>query len=141
MIETIAIGGLELRFFATRESTEGGLDAFEMTVQPQARMPVPHYHENWDELVYGLEGTLTFRVDGRDIAIGPGQSVFIRRGIVHGFRNDGDAPGTCLCVLTPGILGPGYFREVAALVAAGAPDPARVVEIMRRHGLIPAPGG
>jgi hypothetical protein len=27
---------------------------FEMTVQPNARVPVPHHHENWDETIYGL---------------------------------------------------------------------------------------
>ena len=28
---------------------------FEMTLQPSARMPVPHYHESWDETgVLGL---------------------------------------------------------------------------------------
>lgn len=140
MIETIRIGGLELRFLQTKEGTAGGIDAFEMTVQPHARMPVPHYHESWDELAYGLSGTLVFRVDGKDVALGPGDSVFIPRGTVHGFRNDSQAPATCLCVLTPGVLGPGYFREIAEAMSP-APDPARMAEIMRRHGLVPVPAG
>jgi hypothetical protein len=42
-------------------------------------------------------------------------------------------------VLTPGVLGPEYFREIAALVANGTPDPAAVKETMLRHGLVPAP--
>jgi hypothetical protein len=37
--ETISMGGLELRFLQTKEETAGSLDAFEMTVQPNARMP------------------------------------------------------------------------------------------------------
>lgn len=139
MIETIRLGGLELRFLQTKEGTQGGIDAFEMVVQPNARMPVPHYHESWDELAYGLSGTITFRVDGQDVPIGPGESVFIRRGVVHGFRNDTQEPASCLCVLTPGVLGPGYFREIAAAMAP-TPDPARMAEIMRRHGLVPVPG-
>lgn len=140
-METIRLGGLELRFLQTKEGTEGGLDAFEMVVQPRARMPVPHYHESWDELVYGLSGRVTFRVGGEEVELGPGQTVFIRRGAVHGFENRSEAPASCLCVLTPGVLGPGYFREIAALLATGAPDPARMGEIMRRHGLIPVPQG
>jgi quercetin dioxygenase-like cupin family protein len=139
MPETIRFPGLELRFLQNKEETDGSLDVFEMTVQPAARMPVPHYHESWDETVYGLAGTLTWRVDGRDIAVGPGESVFIRRGIVHGFRNDGQAAATCLCILSPGVLGSGYFREIEALVAQGAPDPAAMKAIMLRHGLVPAP--
>lgn len=139
MSETIRIGGLELRFFQTKEETSGSLDAFEMTVQPNARMPVAHYHESWDETVYGLAGATTWRVDGRDIVVTPGDSTFIKRGIVHAFRNDAEETARCLCILTPGVLGPGYFREVAALVAGGAPDPAKMKDIMLRHGLVPVP--
>ena len=73
MPEVIRIGGLELRFLQSKDDTGGSLDMFEMTVQPNARMPVPHYHETWDETVYGLAGTTTWRIDGRDIGIGPAQ--------------------------------------------------------------------
>ena len=104
-------------------------------------MPVPHYHESWDETIYGLTGTTTWRVDGKDIALAPGETVFIRRGVVHAFGNNSGQPATCLCVLTPGALGPSYFREIAALVKVGAPDPAQMKAIMLRYGLVPAPGG
>ena len=136
--ETISIGGLSLRFLQTKEGTGGSLDAFEMIVRPDARVPIAHYHENWDETIVGLMGVSTWRVDGQDIALEPGQSIFIKRGIVHAFRNDTQEAASCLCILTPGVLGPGYFREVATLVAGGAPDPAKMKEIMLRHGLVPA---
>jgi len=140
MTETIVAGGLHLRFLQTKEETGGSLDVFEMIVQPNARMPVPHYHESWDETVVGLMGVTTWRVDGQDIELLPGQSLFIKRGIVHGFRNDTPEAASCLCILTPGALGAGYFREVAALFNNGAPDPAKMKEIMLRYGLVPAPG-
>ena len=139
MPEIIRIGALELRFLQSRDETGGSLDLFEMVLQPNARMPVPHHHETWDETVYGLAGVSTWRVDGRDVEVGPGQTVFIRRGVVHGFANPSGEPATCLCLLTPGVLGPGYFREIAALAAGGAPDPVRMRETMLRHGLVPAP--
>jgi hypothetical protein len=47
-----------------------------------------------------------------------------------------------LGIVTPGILRSDYFRELAALVeaaAGGPPDPAAIGEVMRRHGLTPAP--
>src|SRR6476660_7964282 len=120
MPEIISIGGLELRFLQTKDETGGSLDVFEMTVQPNARMPIPHYHESWDETIYGLSRVTTWRVAGGDVAVGPGQSVFIKRGVVHGFRNDTHEPATCPCILSPGVLGPAYFREVAALLTGGA---------------------
>ena len=47
-----------------------------------------------------------------------------------------------LAIVTPGILGPDYFREVAAVLdaaAGGPPDLAAIAAVMRRHGLTPAP--
>jgi quercetin dioxygenase-like cupin family protein len=139
MPEIIRIGAVELRFLQSKDETGGSLDIFEMTLQPNARMPVPHYHESWDETVYGLAGTSTWQVDGQDIEVVPGRTVFIKRGIVHGFINRSGEPATCLCVLTPGMLGPAYFREIAALVASGVPDPAKLKETMLRYGLVPVP--
>lgn len=140
MTETIVAGGLQLRFLQTKDETGGSLDAFEMIVQPNARMPVPHYHESWDETIIGQMGVTTWRVDGKDIELMPGHSLFIKRGLVHGFRNNSPEAASCLCILTPGALGTGYFREIAALLDGGAPDPVRMKETMLRYGLVPAPG-
>ena len=82
---------MELQFLQSKKATGGNLDMFEMTLQPSARTPVPHYHENWDETVYGLAGTSTWRVDGKDTEAPPGTAIFIKRGIVHGFDNRSDA--------------------------------------------------
>jgi quercetin dioxygenase-like cupin family protein len=139
MLEVIRMGGLELRFLRSKEDTGGSLDMFEMTVQPNTRMPVPHYHEAWDETIYGLAGLTTWRIDGQDVGIGPGQTVFIKRGVVHGFHNGAQGPATCLCVLSPGVLGPAYFREMAALITGGPPDLAKMKQTMLRYGLVPVP--
>ena len=112
-----------------------------MTVQPRAAMPVAHYHESWDETVYGLSGTTTWRIAGEDVPVGPGESVFIARGVVHGFRNDGAGEAICLNLLTPGVLGPQYFREMAALAQAPTPDPGAMEGVMARYGLIPSGHG
>jgi quercetin dioxygenase-like cupin family protein len=85
-----------------------------------------------------LEGVLTWTVDGRPIEVAPGQALCIPRGAVHRFDNLGDEDAKALMVASPAKIGPEYFREVAAAMAAGGPpDPARMVEIMRRHGLTP----
>jgi quercetin dioxygenase-like cupin family protein len=137
--EIIGLGAIALRFLQTGDGTDGSLDMFEMTLRPGGRMPVPHYHESWDETVYGLEGMSRWRLDDAQIELPPGESLFIKRGVVHGFDHVGGEPSRCLCVLTPGRLGPGYFREIAALVAGGPPDLAKMREVMLRHGLVPVP--
>jgi hypothetical protein len=45
-------------------------------------------------------------------------------------------------VITPAAIGPEYFREAFGVLNAangGPPDKAKMMEIMRRHGLTPAP--
>ena len=88
-----------------------------------------------------LEGTLRYTVGGvtRDLRVG--ESMGTPRGVVHGFSNPHSAVARALIVNTPDI-GAGYFREVAALAdAGGPPDRSRLIETMRRYGLVPvAPG-
>src|SRR4030081_1576020 len=139
MPEIIDLGSLKLKFLQSKDDTAGSVDMFEMTLQPNARMPIPHYHDSWDETIYGLIGTTTWRIDGKDIDLTPGETVFIKRGIVHGFTNRTAEPAMCLCTLSPGVLGPQYFKDMAALLIGGAPDPAKMSATMLRYGLIPAP--
>lgn len=139
MPETIRVGALTLRFLRSKDETGGALDMFEMTCPPEGRMPVPHYHRDWDEAIYGLSGRITFTVAGEVFEIGLGDSLFIPRGTIHGFANPSGAAATCLVVLTPGVLGPSFFRELGAELDAGRPaDPAAMRAIMERHGLVPA---
>ena len=138
MSDMINFGTLQLRFLHSKDDTGGSVDIFEMTLQPNARMPIPHYHDRWDETIYGLSGVSTWTIDGKQNDLGPGELVFIKRGIVHGFTNRSTGPATCLCILSPGVLGPQYFTEMSALLSAGAPpDPAKMKETMLRYGLVP----
>jgi hypothetical protein len=139
MTELIRIGQLEIRFLHTKEGTGGALDLFELAVPAGAKVPVPHYHRDYDETVYGLRRA---RLDaGRRAARGRP-----RRGPVHPprrrapIRNPHAETARALVVLTPGLVGPAYFREVAALAFPGSPPvPARVREVMLCHGLVPDP--
>ena len=76
MSELIHIGSLQLKFLHSKDDTGGSLDMFEMTLQPNARMPVPHHHESWDETVYGLAGTSSWNIDGKDIDVASGRKRF-----------------------------------------------------------------
>jgi quercetin dioxygenase-like cupin family protein len=104
-------------------------------------MPAPHSHDGFEETVYGLEGVSTWTVDGAAVDVAAGDALCIPRGAVHHFDNHGDVDAKVLCVITPALLGPEYFREVAAVFTAsagGPPDLAGIGDAMRRHGLTPA---
>src|SRR5215211_4761810 len=105
--EEIRIGQLVIRFLLEGEASGGSVAVFEFDVPAGARVPAAHSHDGYEETIYGLEGVLTWTLDGRQTDVGPGD-----------------------------------FREMVAVVEAatgGPPDPAALAEVMRRHGLTPAP--
>ena len=131
---------MQIDFRVDADDSGGSVTVFECTVPADSRMPAPHSHDGFEETVYGLDGVCTFTVDGQDHEIGPGDSVCIRRGQVHGFANLGRADAKLLAIASPGVFGPAYFREVGEVLAAaagGPPDVAAIHEVMRRHGLTP----
>jgi len=139
--EEIRVGEMAIRFLLEGSQTGGSVAIFEFDVSAGARIAGAHSHDGYDETIYGLEGTLTWTISGQPVDVGPGEAVFIPRGAVHQFDNTGDVDAKALAIVTPGILGPDYFREVAAVLAAaagGPPDLAAVAAVMRRHGLTPA---
>ncbi len=140
--ETIRLGPLAVRFLVTGDWANGSVAAFELMVPAAQRLAAPaHSHDHYEETVYGIEGVLTWTVDGKPIDVGPGQALCIPRGAVHRFDNNGSLEAKALCVITPAAIGPEYFRESAEVInraAGGPPDRAKMAEIMRRHGLTPA---
>jgi quercetin dioxygenase-like cupin family protein len=136
----IQVGELTVRFHVDPQQSGGSVSVFEAGVPVNARMPAPHSHDSFDETVFGLDGVTTFTVGGERVDLKPGESVFIPRGVIHGFTNEGDVDSRMLCAISPGLLGPAYFEEVAAVLAVGGPpDIAKIGEVMRRHGLTPVP--
>src|SRR5882724_5050178 len=97
----IRIGQIGIRFLLESADTNGSVAMFEFTVPVGAKVPIPHSHKHYDETVYGVEGTLTFIVDGKTVPIRPGESCFIPRGAVHGFDNLKQTDAKGLAVVTP----------------------------------------
>lgn len=141
--ETIRLGPLVVRFLITGEQASGSVAVFELTVPGGQRLAAPaHSHDHYEETIYGLEGVLTWTIDGERIDVGPGQALCIPRGAIHRFDNNGSQDVKALCSITPAAIGPLYFREAAEVIdaaAGGPPDRVKMAEIMRRHRLTPAP--
>jgi quercetin dioxygenase-like cupin family protein len=134
--DTITIGQLEIRYVVDGTRTGAASGMFELVVPPGARVPPPHSHTHNEEIVYVLEGVLRYAVDDERRDLGPGEHMRTPRGSVHGFSNPHGETARALIVLTPDI-GMQYFRDVAAVVSGpGAPDPAKMVEVMKRYGLV-----
>lgn len=138
--EITRVGQIGIRFLLEAADTNGAVAMFEFTVPVGARVPVPHYHKAYDETIYGVEGVVTFTVEGKPVDIGPGQTCFIPRGAVHGFDNRKPTAVKALAVITPALLGPDFFKDAAAIVnAGGPPDVEKLKAVLLKHGLVPAP--
>ena len=130
--ETIKVGPLEIRFLLTGDDSNGSASVFEVVVPAGQKLAAPaHKNDAYEEVLYGIEGILTWTVDGLPIEAGPGQVLCIPRGAVHRFDNHGSQDAKQLAVKTPAIMGPAYFREAAEVIGAaagGPPDRQKMTE-------------
>src|SRR5271154_7587173 len=85
--EEIRIGGLAIRFLLEGKDSGGSVAMFEFDVAAGAKLPGAHSHDGYEETIYGLEGVLTFTVEGKPTDIAPGDVLCIPRGAVHRFDN------------------------------------------------------
>src|SRR3954464_1209526 len=99
--EPIRLGPLLVHFLVTGEDASGSVAVFELTVPAAQRLAAPaHSHDHYEETIYGVEGVLTWTVDGTPIDVGPGQALCIPRGSIHRFDNNGSHDAKVLCAIT-----------------------------------------
>jgi quercetin dioxygenase-like cupin family protein/carbon monoxide dehydrogenase subunit G len=109
VIESPLIGH-EFRYFGDRfrilessRSTEGASLRVDYFAAPRANVPehVHHYHEERIEVV---SGTLSLRIDGQRLTLGPGESAVGPPGIPHAWWNPSDdEEGHFLAEIRPGL--------------------------------------
>lgn len=138
--EPVDLGPITIHFSVEAEDSDGSATVSRCDVMAGAGVPIAHSHDGFEETIYGIDGTVTFTIDGEPVDIGAGDAVCIRRGQVHSFAA-GDDGASFLAIATPGVFGRAYFEDVATVLAAadgGAPDPEAIKAVMLRHGLTPA---
>jgi quercetin dioxygenase-like cupin family protein len=113
----------------------GGQFTLLTTVTPPGGGPPPHFHENEDELLYVLEGRVTFLADGNWTETAPGATVFAPRKSVHTFKNIGNQPSKLLVHITPSGFENFFVAAAAEFARSGGPDMNRAVQIAAQHGV------
>ncbi len=138
MHETIRLGEISVTFLKTRHETGGVFDLFELTMPASHRVPLPHIHRKYDETIFGVDGTLTWTLFDKPHEIRRGGTLFIPRGTPHSYANPTHIPGRVLCLQTPGVMGPEYYLELAALYRHSRhPNLAGIGAVMSRYGVVP----
>jgi quercetin dioxygenase-like cupin family protein len=80
--------------------------AREVLVPVRQKLAAPaHKNDAYEEILYGIEGVLTWTVYGTPIEVAPGQALCIPRGAVHRFDNLGNEDVKQLAVISPAIIG------------------------------------
>jgi len=80
-------------------------------IPPGGKIPV-HLHKREEEILFFHAGEGEVEVNGASQPIGPGMSVFLPPGVLHGVQNTGGLPIKLVWIFSP----PGYeevFREMA----------------------------
>jgi mannose-6-phosphate isomerase-like protein (cupin superfamily) len=129
-----------VRLHVGHEQTAGGFCAIEVEVAPGGGPPPLHTHPA-AEFFWTLEGELTyFRDDGdagvTEITGGPGTAAFIPGGVAHTYRNFSGAPGRYLGILSPPRPMQEFLLEAGVAPGGELLDPAAVLAIGERFGLV-----
>ncbi|HLH50485.1 MAG TPA: cupin domain-containing protein [Roseiarcus sp.] len=104
----------------------------EHPLPPKALAAPLHRHHREDEYSFVLEGRIGAML-GESVVVGEvGDLIFKPRHQWHTFWNAGDAPARILEIISPGGF-ENYFRELAAELSGGPPDPQRLASLCARY--------
>ena len=121
---------------ASQDAAASALD-WELVLAPGGRVPSSHAHPEQEERFTVLEGRMRFRVGGRRITAGPGQTVTVPPGTVHHFANASDQPARVAVRTRPALSMQALLETAAALAreqhaaARRRPSPVDLALFMR----------
>lgn len=107
--ERIQLGGEPHDCKVSARDTAGAMSIFEFTGGGGGPR---HLHHDQDEWIYILEGEYQFSVGDRRFRLGPGESVFLPRGVSHAWSKLSDTPGRIIDVFQPAGKMEEFFREL-----------------------------
>jgi hypothetical protein len=96
--------------------------------------PAPLHSHPWDELVYVLEGEMSFTAGESTAQGGPGTLQVLPRDVAHTLHVV--TPPARFLMITVGAPAAAFLEEIGEVYAEG-PTLERLVEVARRHGVRP----
>ncbi len=94
-----------------------------------------HVHHREDEGIYVLDGSLTAVVGEESFSLGPGDFVFLPRGVPHSLTNDSEPAARFVFVSAPGGFEHLLDDFVEAAGNGHGPSSPEWREVEERHGL------
>ena len=88
------LSGERITILAPGPRADGSVLEWELVLAPGGRVPSSHAHPRQEESFTVLAGQMRFRIAGRRVLAGPGDTVRVPPGTVHHFANAGPSrPG------------------------------------------------
>jgi quercetin dioxygenase-like cupin family protein len=132
--QPLNIVGEETLVKVSAQDSDGTLAFFHLVAPPMSGPPV-HVHTREDELFYVLEGEIVFELDGERHTVRAGDTVYLRRGVVHAYQNFTNRDARLLIATTPGGFSD-FFVELSAATPPGTvPAPDRLGAIGAKYGM------
>jgi uncharacterized cupin superfamily protein len=102
-------GGAQIRLGPGRRTVKVGpgsaqIGLLEGELPPGDGFAVPHWHDDFDEVYYVLEGQIDYLLEHDWHRASPGTTVCIPAGTVHAFRNATDRPARHLLMGLPEVV-------------------------------------
>jgi quercetin dioxygenase-like cupin family protein len=127
------VPGVGVQFKIDAEDVGGNVAVVEHPFAVGALVP-PHVHHLEDEVSIVIEGKIGFRSEDQEAVLSEGGYIVKPRGEVHAMWNAGNVPARMIEIITPAGFDK-FFRELAAMNAAGQPEMPQIVELASRYEL------
>lgn len=125
--------GTRYKTILTPEQSGGAMSIVD-SWSPAGSGPPRHVHHAEDEIFVMIEGACRVWIAGEEQLVGPGEAVFIPRGMEHTFRVTDDGPSRHIIILTPGGF-EGFFADMAGGQCRIPEDMPVIEESATRHNL------
>jgi quercetin dioxygenase-like cupin family protein len=112
------LSGEQITIRATAADDRRSVLEWELLLAPGGRVPSSHAHPEQEECFTVLEGRMRFRVGGRRITAGPGDTVVVPPGTVHHFANAGPRPARVAVQTWPALSMQELLETAAAMAQA-----------------------
>lgn len=132
------VSGERIVFRKTAADTAGELLEFDLHLAPDGHVPGAHVHPEQEERFHVISGQMKFRMGGKKIVAGPGETVIVPAGKIHKFANAGDEEAHVRVEVVPALDMEELFETTVALAqegntnSKGMPKPLHLALFVKR---------
>jgi mannose-6-phosphate isomerase-like protein (cupin superfamily) len=127
--ETVLVGSIPTKFEVTAEMVAGAYCIVRQTLRP-GQLFWPHVHQNEDQVIFVVRGTMGVRVGEKEWTVSAGEIVYRPKRIPHTVWNAVAEPLEILEITSPGTFEQ-YFIALSEATGVGASDKRE--QILRQY--------